>query len=446
MLAVRHMIQELRSSHFEMLRRTLERARRLSPYYGASLAGSDIAVSSLSDLRALPLLSRGQLTDHLESVLIPAVEPFCINTTHGTTTDPRASTNSRLSHRPLMIFKDLEELDSKRAFQEALHSTAEQRPLICHLIDFEHGIDPATFGPGCFCMSMETPRHFDTVRALLSKRFHFEGFRDRVSVLAGSLRTIKAFTLLCQQRNISTREFGVEVVACYGNQLTTRWRSLLEDAWGVPVHDIYGLSEVPGLHAHWCTHCDAFHFSNLAIVETLDVLDGGPVIRGLARLVGTALYPLSSALPMIRYCTGDLVDIGDECGATGLNMIRYVGREGATLLKGRTVLLSPVTVHEVLDDVPDVATREFEFAEKLGLRFTGGFKKWRPVAADGELTIHIELRWPPDHYKARAAELAATLLTSLLDRHPPLAAERREGLDVSVRLLPPGALQEILVY
>jgi phenylacetate-coenzyme A ligase PaaK-like adenylate-forming protein len=265
-------------------------------------------------------------------------------------------------------------------------------------------------------------------------------------VLSGSLRMIKAFTLLCRQRSISTKEFAIELLACYGNQLTTRWRRLLEDTWQTQVHDIYGLSEVPGLHANWCRHCASFHFSNLAIIETLDVLDNTLTSRGLAKLVGTSLYPLSSAVPIIRYYTEDLIDIGDVCERAGLNKISYIGREAATLLNGPKVLLSPVVVHDILDEIPDVATQEFDFAAKLNLRFSGGFKKWKPFRKEKELVVSVELRWPPDHYQERASDLTAVLRKKILEMSPELAAQSREGLEFSVRLLPPNSIDDFLIY
>jgi phenylacetate-coenzyme A ligase PaaK-like adenylate-forming protein len=440
------MIQELRSGHFELLRRTLERARTLSPFYSKSLASTSTSISSLSELNALPFLSRNDLTEHLESIIIPTTEPFCLNTTHGTSTDPGMATNSRMPRRPLIFFKDIEELSLRVEIQSSLHPPGEKRPLVCQLINLEHGIDPATFGPGCFCMPLESIRHFNTICSLLKKRFQFDGFQDHVSVLSGSLRMIKVFTLLCLQRSVPIKNFSVELVASYGNQLTTRWRKLLEDAWQAPIHDVYGLSEVPGLHAHWCRHCGSFHFSNLALVETLDVLENTLTSRGLARLVGTSLYPLSSAIPIIRYCTEDLIEVGEVCDQTGLNGITYVGREGATLLNGRKVLLSPVIVHEILDEFPDVATQEFDFADKLGLAFTGGFKKWKSFRKDEELVVSIELRWPPVHYVDRASELTAMLRKRILEQSSELAAQESAGLKFSVLLLPPDSIDDFLIY
>jgi hypothetical protein len=149
---------------------------------------------------------------------------------------------------------------------------------------------------------------------------------------------------------------------------------------------------------------------------------------------------------MIRYCTEDLIDIGDVCDRTGLSRISYIGREGATLLNGGKVLLSPVVVHEILDEIPDVATQEFDFAEKLNLRFTGGFKKWRAFWKSDELAISVELRWPPAHYKDRASVLTKIIRKKILERNHELAAQERAGMRFLILLLPPNSIDDFLIY
>jgi hypothetical protein len=45
--------------------------------------------------------------------------------------------------------------------------------------------------------------------------------------------------------------------------------AILESYWGVPISDVYGMSEAPGFFGRRCRECPRFHLSACSIVETL---------------------------------------------------------------------------------------------------------------------------------------------------------------------------------
>jgi hypothetical protein len=269
-------------------------------------------------------------------------------------------------------------------------------------------------------------------------------------VLTGPLRLVKALTLILQERGLDSTSFQVQFLSVSGNRLTPRWRGLLEAYWGVPIIDVYGLSEVPGLHAVSCAFCGHMHFSPLAHVEVLRVDRDEAVQQGIGRMIATSLYPLARLQPVIRYDTEDLVEIVGPCSVTGQVGYDYLGRRGGAVFAngpaGKRLLLAPTQLRDALDIFPDIAINPHSFVALLGLHSQIGFQRWQLESthhgADINLELAIELTWHPLQFPDAVVKLENQIRTRINAESPALAEAVNEGTArLKIRFCDPGTTE-----
>jgi hypothetical protein len=323
------------------------------------------------------------------------------------------------------------------------------------LIVANHGIEALPNVRGCFALPLEKPYHFVAVQSLLRREFSFPEFSARIRALVGPLNLLKLLTLRCIEEGVDLRSFGVATVTSYGWQLTSRWRGLFEATWAARVEDIYGVSEVPGLTGHRCAACGRFHMSDLAVVEYLAPDRDAPVDAGAARLVATALYPLVQAQPIIRYNTGDIVDVGDVCTSSGRLGVEFLGRQDDVIFgpseSGLVPLLWPMALNEILDGMPEVATNDDPRARTVGLRSGFGSPKYRLERRHGgrglELHLGIELRWSPRQHPRAAADVVEGTRERILGSSVALRSAVAAGaVSLDLELHEPGSTDFAAIY
>ncbi len=136
-------------------------------------------------------------------------------------------------------------------------------------------------------------------------------------------------------------------------------RAALQDAFGCPAFDVYGLSEIigPGV-AGECEAQDGLHIQeDHFLPEIIDPASGAPLPPGReGELVLTTLT--KRAMPLVRYRTGDITTLADapcRCGRTTVRMARVKGRaDDMLIIKGVNLYPSEVerTLLEVAELVP----------------------------------------------------------------------------------------------
>src|SRR5690606_13954983 len=154
------------------------------------------------------------------------------------------------------------------------------------------------------------------------------------------------------------------------------------------------LSELPA-PALECDDCGFHHWLPPPVVaEVVDVFTKKPVRSGVGVLVVTTRAPYVTTMPLLRYWTGALVELGPRCAARGERGVRPLGRsDQAMCTRGDGLLVSPLDVGDVPAGRPEVARRPHPM-ERLGLLPPGGCG-----AVKFELTkgpkVRVELRFDP---------------------------------------------------
>jgi phenylacetate-coenzyme A ligase PaaK-like adenylate-forming protein len=430
---------ELRDTQLEMLKDTLRHAAATTKYYAETLAPLDLNLRSIDELARLPLLKRDVRAQRTLDLLTEGVTPEYVNVTSGTTFA------GRKAGPPLLHYHDTQEHDAANLLREAAYAGTSERPLIIKLLSGNHGLTVSGAQPGTFAMPLEKRFHLQAIRHVLTQSFAFKGFTPRVQALSGTLNMLKLLTLLFIEEGVPASDFDVRMVSTQSWHLTDRWAELLQGYWQVPVDDAYGMSEVPGFFARRCRECRRFHLSECAIVETLGVQDDNPVEEGYARLVVTSLLPLAHAQPTIRYDTDDVVWLA-RCPKTGERSCQLLGRRRDIVLLDDSPepLLTPLGLHTLMDDLPELAQHQNPRAEIVGLKTSFGWPKYRVVeqAVEGikEIRLQMELRFSPRLYRERAEQLRDSLTASVLTAFPALArAQAKQRARLVIDFAEPGS-------
>ena len=137
------------------------------------------------------------------------------------------------------------------------------------------------------------------------------------------------------------RPEAVLLSADYVPQSTVK---LIERIWGCTVYSHYGLTETGFGLAVECKNKNGMHIrDDEFLIEILDKKSGRPVLAGqLGEVVITSIT--DRAMPLIRYCTGDVARLTCEpcgCGGKFPLLCRIEGRYGdeAALSSGKTVTM-----------------------------------------------------------------------------------------------------------
>ena len=202
-----------------------------------------------------------------------------------------------------------------------------------------------------------------------------------------------------------------------------------------------------GQLGHQAIETERFPTSTFTLTQPIvDAFTREPLEGGVGVLVLTGLYPFSQTMPLIRYWTGDLVEIGPQCERAGDRGFRCRGRLASSLVHpgpvGDPLLVSSQDVQHFLDGRPEVATAPHP-AYRLGLiRSELGPAKFELRKVDAlRLEVRIELRFSGVIYPQAAAAMSQATRNHLFDASPRLGQLHRSGAcDLNVELLSPGAL------
>lgn len=167
-----------------------------------------------------------------------------------------------------------------------------------------------------------------------------------------------------ERLGIDPRSLGIKRILCAGEPgasvPTTKKR--MEEAWGADVFDHVGATEIGG----WGYECvykpGGIHVNEgMFLLELLDIETGAPIEEPgrLGKIVITAFD--RTAQPCIRFDSKDVAMWGEPCGCGRTFRVLKGGVQGRIdhITKVKGVLFSPVTVEEVVRNIPELGN-EYE--------------------------------------------------------------------------------------
>ncbi|MGQ9670731.1 MAG: phenylacetate--CoA ligase family protein [Desulfosoma sp.] len=183
--------------------------------------------------------------------------------------------------------------------------------------------------------------------------------RFRPKSLYGYASSLSLLAARAKEKQIDMKLPSLKVVFTTGEPLYPHQRHLLQEVFGVPAASEFG-SRDAGFTAHESPAGQMLLMSESVILEVLDG-NGRPVKPGqLGEAVITGLC--SQAQPFIRYRTGDVVRMTDECcrEGRGLHVLGEVsGRTTDFVTRSDGTIMHALAVIYVLRATPGVARFKF---------------------------------------------------------------------------------------
>lgn len=353
--------ERLEALQLERLRALLEHAYAHVPYYHRvfderRLKPADI--TTLEDLRALPILTRDDVRRNIRDLVARDVPPDRLHymMTGGTTGTPLGFYWERdvtFPHEEAFRYRQWrwagyrfgDRIAYLRGY-EIRHRAPDGRPAFWDYIAAENALVLSIFG----ISERSLPLYARKLRA----------FRPRFIQGYPSALTLVARHLLAQRiTDIRPRAIFTEFENLYPEQ-----RAAIQEAFGCPVLAGYGHTE-RAVDAVECLARDGYHISmEYGIVELTDAR-GQPVAAGEPGFItGTGLD--TYCMPFIRYQTDDVARLTDRYCACGRHMpllSDIVGRWQHELIVTRDDRYIPITSMNVHSDAFE-AVEQYQFLQE----------------------------------------------------------------------------------
>lgn len=286
---------------------------------------------------------------------------------------------------------------------------------------------------------------------VLQKSYNIPGHDSRVSILSGLSFHIKFFTNFLLEQGYNPREFGIRSMNIVGEYVSNLSRRFLADSWGAILIERFTLTESVG-GANRCFLCGHFHLDPHVIGEVVDPDSVRPLDEGVGYLLLTQLYPFVQMQPLIRYYTGDLVrKIRSDCSNS--MTFDFLGKTSNCVQwkpDGKAEwLLYSVDLYEIINELPDVrlydtwpnirSVKDTTVSSPPIYTQTTSSEDARPFT----ITLAFELRYSPNFFQARAAELQNKIRDGLRQANSALARRLEEtSVALDIRLVGPGTLAD----
>lgn len=181
-----------------------------------------------------------------------------------------------------------------------------------------------------------------------------------IESLIGYPSAILALAEYCNKKGDKPEQFNLKGIITSSETLYASTRKLIKETFGCDVISRYSTEEF-GVLAHECTVENLHHVNELSyVVEILDIDSDKSVNPGeLGRVVVTDLF--SHAMPLIRYDTGDLAVLGEECNCCmkGMVLERIEGRRIETIYDTKGERVSAFAINGAMRDLKEVYQYQF---------------------------------------------------------------------------------------
>lgn len=322
------------------------------------------------------------------------------------------------------------------------------------LSDHQHGfVLPPGHGQPVLTLPLEVGRHFELVIRMLREGLVIGGRRIAVTQLFGSITKLRVLTEYCAAQGLSSADFDVGRIIAFAFYTSERWKLTIADFWQADVTDAYGLTEFIGAVAVRCDGCGGFHVPPIVHSEYLDDDDQPLDGEGAARLVLTTLLPHRSAMPLVRYATGDVVHVLPRCRLHHGRGFALCGRSEAVLrdpANRKLVLLTPFDVMEAVEVMDarygDLIVYDEQVSTVMGWGLApptpdlsrAGYPQLNCAVREGRLQVSIEVRTSNHTTSGDLQREMLERFRHILRDRAPASPETEQRVDVSI--LPPGGL------
>ncbi|MEZ6127962.1 MAG: hypothetical protein R3C59_04725 [Planctomycetaceae bacterium] len=320
-------MREMEDLQFRQLRDMLNHCEQHVPYYREAFAEHGISVSEISsidDLRRLPILDRSQYAQsqrRLRATSLPA--GTCRNgelSTSGTTGFSVSVDRTNVTARKWVAFalRDL-----KWSGLNPLGRLASIRPSLTSGRQLERlvkGIDLPNWGSSFAQVIATGPSHYLDMTAEPADQL---AWLQRIDpdYLVSFPSNVEHLARLAQQRRV--RLPNLKRIQTIGESLLPEVRSEIQQMLGVPVVDTYSCSEA-GYVASPCAEGHGYHVHGENVIVEVLGDDNQPCEVGeTGRIVLTTLH--NSATPLIRYDIHDTATVGGACACgRGLPLLTQI--------------------------------------------------------------------------------------------------------------------------
>lgn len=370
--------EQLRQAQFMQLAQLLRHARATVPFYRDRLRDWGDGGPDAAAFAQIPLLRRQDIQDHFELLCSRAVPPD-----HGSAHEGQTSGSTG---RPIRYLST--------TLTGALWQAFTLRDHLWHGRNFAGKLaairGPSRIQPGAAAgWGAATDGVFRTGPAVMCSteqsmaeqaEWLMQENPDYLISIASNARELARY---CRQQGL--RPPRLREVRTYGEALHAETRSLVREAWDVPVVDLYSCREA-GYLALQCPRHEHYHVQSEGVILELLNADGEACAPGeLGRVVITPLH--NFAMPLIRYEIGDYAEAGEPCDCgRGLPVIRRIaGRVRNMLQLPGGGLRFPRFGEYEFGSVP--AVRQFQVVQKTFDDIEVALVVARPLTAGEEDTL-----------------------------------------------------------
>lgn len=311
----------------EMLQQTLRHAVEHIPYYRSSISQSDLC------LAAFPIIDSEFISENFHALYNLDSVPDFILTSGGS-----------MSPQTKLIILNQNELDlgfrrrlrADQAISANFRLNPDEFPGIAVVLtDNQHGVFyPPGHGQPVIALPLEVGRHLKLIERFLKEGINVRGRQLPVIQLMASATKLRCLTSYLMHSGYSGGDFDVKLLTSMGFFLSNMTNKMLAEFWECQITDAYGLTEFLGSSAIRCPSCNGFHLPDTIYAEFLDPFTQEEVSTGVAELVLTSLVPYRTAMPLIRYATGDIVELNETCERDPLPSFTLHGRRGLVQFTG----------------------------------------------------------------------------------------------------------------
>lgn len=433
----------LEAARLFRLRETWSYARRHSPYYALRLPELPPERIDYDTLRLVPILTRDDLARHGHELRCGTGLPAYLMFSGGTTGEPLLVYGSEW---------DLEQTYAK--YLERVQAASGPRPLILTTGGGSQGGPPLVPGRcGALSIPLRSRQGYEWAWRLLTSEHRYEPYAPRVTHLALPLPALKKLVHFMLERGLDRSSLALASVCSYSAHVSTAWRRMIEETLGAPLSDSFGFTEVPKVRGFKGPNDTHFFFEDdQTLWEVIAPFDRAPVLgEGLGRLLVTTLVPFNKERVLLRYASGDLVEVGPVDERREQRGFRFRGRLTHSLAVDdggvQRLAVFPTDVQELVDFDPWVA--RFSNRRHAGVTASedDSFPKWRLGAvargAATHVTLELELTSSPSLYFRQSRDLAERVRHGLQELNPTLADLVARGVvELRVACVPPGTIAD----